>query len=186
MRFERGVWHRPRGPARMPYTMSDAALRQRCRNLRRTRLRSDRESLTIKLFIWQAFFGEEPKPSRRALARELRVWPSYVYKVQKQATSEGWDARIQHGQRVTLDDLARAREFTAKVREEGILAPARRRLYAGEARGEQRRAMTADESIAEQRRFAEEWKRKNPSYSGGRRVLFSVPVPRRDLSDSHT
>lgn len=49
----------------------------------------------------------------------------------------------------------------------------------GELRGEQRRPMTADESIAEQRRFAEEWKRKNPAlYRSGRRVAFSVPVLR--------
>ena len=35
--------------------------------------------------------------------------------------------------------------------------------------------MTADEIIAEQRRFAEEWKRKNRSYGKGR-TLFSAPV----------
>lgn len=177
MRFERGVWHRPRGPARKPYTMSDAARRQRCRNLRRTRLRSDRESLNIKLFIWQSCLGEEPKPSQRALARELRVWPSYVHKIQKQATDVGWNARIQHGQRVTIDDLAKAQEFTARLREEGLLTPApRRRLYGGELRGEQRLPMSADEVIAEQRRFAEEWKRKNPARCGERRIAFSVPV----------
>lgn len=149
-------------------------------NLKRTRLRSDRESLTIKLFIWQSCVGDEPKSSQRALAHRLGVRRSYVWKVRKQATSAGWGARIQHGQRVTLDDLAKAQGFTAKLREEGILAPApRRRLYEGEPRGEQRRPMNADESIAEQRRFAEEWKRKNPSHNdGGRRIAFSVPVPR--------
>jgi hypothetical protein len=88
-------------------------------------MRSDRESLIIKLLTWQAFFGEELKPSQRALARELRVWPSYVCKVQKQATSVGWAAHVQYG-RVTLDDLADAQRFTARSREEepGLLAPA--------------------------------------------------------------
>jgi hypothetical protein len=78
--------------------------------------------------------------------------------------------------------LADARRFTAKLREQepGLLAPApTRRLYGGEARGEQRRlasAMTADEIIAEQRGFAEEWKRKNaPRYHTPRRIL--VPIP---------
>jgi hypothetical protein len=175
MRFERGTHypHPPRGPARKPYAMSDAALRQRCRNLRRTRIRSNRESLIIKLLTWQAFFGEEPKLSQRALARELRVWPSYVCKVQKQATTVGWDVRIQHGTRVTLDDLAEAQHFTARFREQEpdlLASEPPRRLYAGEPS-----VMTADECIAERRRFAEEWKRKNPGY-GGRRVLFSVPA----------
>jgi hypothetical protein len=163
--------------------MSDAALRQRRRNLRRTRIRSDRESLIIKLRTWQAFFGEEPKPSQRALACELGVWPSYVCKVQKQATIMGWDVRIQHGRRVTLDDLEQARQFTAKLREQepSLLLPApTRRLYSSETRGEQRRpagTMTADEIIAERRRFAEEWKRKNPPrYDIWRRI--SIPIPR--------
>lgn len=181
MRFRKGEHypHPPRGPGRKPYTMSDAALRQRCHNLRRTRLRSDRESLTIKLLVWQAFCGDEPKPSQRALAHRLGVWRSYVCKLRKQAISAGWDARIHHGQRVTLDDLDKARRFTARIREEepALLAPApARRLYGGETRSE-RRPRTADEIIAEQRRLAEEWKRKNPARHGsGRRVAFSVPV----------
>jgi hypothetical protein len=166
MRFQRGIHypHPPRGPGHKPYTMSDAARRQRCRNLRRTRIRSDRESLTIKLLIWQSYSDSGPRPSQRALGRQLGVWPSYICEVQKQAANLGWDARVQHGRRVTLDDLADAQRFTARFREQepGLLAPApSRRLYEGVAR-----AMTADEIIAEQRGFAEEWKRKNPQRSG--------------------
>jgi hypothetical protein len=191
MRFQRGIYypHPRRGKARKPYAMSDAALRQRCRNLRRTRLRSDRESRTIKLLIWQSCFESGPRRSQRALARELRVWPSYVCKVQKQATSVGWDARIQYGRRVTLDDLADARRFTAKLREQepGLLAPVPpRRLYEGEPRAVQRRfagAMTANEIIAEQRGFAETWKRGN-LWRCNTRCRFSVPVPRGRWSRS--
>ena len=185
MRFQRGTDypHPTRGPGRKPYTMSEAALRQRCRNLRRTRIRSDRESLIIELLTWQAFFGDAPKPSQRALARELGVWPSYVCKVQKQATNAGSDACIQLGRRVTLDDLADAQRFTVRMREQepGLFAPApTRRLNEGEPRAEQRRfdgAMTADETIAEQTGFAEEWKRKNPPRYDTRRRI-SVPIPR--------
>ena len=153
--------------------MSGAALRQRCRNLRRTRIRSDRESLVIKLLTWQSCFESGPRRSQRALARELGVRCSYVWKVQNQAQTEGMHALLQPG-RVTLDDLADARRFTAKLREQepGLLAPATRRLYGGEPS-----VMTADEAIAEQRRFAEEWKRKNPPrYKARRRI--SVPIPR--------
>jgi hypothetical protein len=90
----------------------------------------------------------------------------------------GWDARVQYGKRVTLNDLVNARRFTARLWEEepGLLAPAaNRRLNEGERClvG----AMTADERIAEQRRFAEEWKRKNPSRYDTRR-RFSVSIPR--------
>lgn len=180
MRFQRGnpYPHPPRGPARHKYTVTEAALRQRRGNLANTRLRSRDESSIIKLLIWQSFFEEQPQPSQRALARQLGVWRSYVCKVRKQATREGWDARIRYGQRVTLDDLDKAREFTTRLGEQGVLASApARRLYAGELRGQQRRPMTADESITEQRRFAEEWKRKNPlRYDTRRRI--SVPIPR--------
>jgi hypothetical protein len=184
MRFQRGIHypHPPRRRGRKPYTVSEAALRQRCRNLRRTRIRSDGESLIIRRWIWQACFENGARPSQRALARQLHVWPSYVCKVLKQATSVGWDARIQYGRRVSFDDLADARRFTAKLREQepGLLAPApTRRLYEGEARAEQRcfaGAMTADEIIAEQRGFAEEWKRKNPPRYDTRPRL-SVPIP---------
>jgi hypothetical protein len=162
MRFERGTQYPPRGPARKQYRMSDEALRARRRNFTKIkRLRSNRESLTVKLLIWQAFFGEEPKQSQRALARELGVWPSYVCKVQKQATSAGWDPRVQYGRRVTLDDLADARRFTEKLRQTGpdLLAPAPQPRASGETR-----AMTADEQIAENWRIAREEQRKNPCY----------------------
>jgi hypothetical protein len=174
MRFQRGSHyeHQPRGPGRKPYTMSEAALRQRCHNLRRTRIRSDQESLTIKLLVWQTCFDGGPRRSQRALASELGVWPSYVCKVQKQATSAGWDARVQYGRRVTLDDLADARRFTARLRaqEPGLLGPTpTRRLYAGEpAAMQEPRGMSADEQIVENLRKAREEQRKHTS-SGGRR-----------------
>jgi len=154
--------------------MSDKALRQRCRNLRRTRLRSDRESRTIKLLIWQSYFENGPRPSQRALAREFRVWPSYVCKVQKQATGVGWDARV------TLDELADARLFTAKLQAQGVLAPARRRrLYGGEpAASQQARVLSEDERIAETWRKVAEWKRKNPPCCYDTRRRISVPIPR--------
>jgi hypothetical protein len=178
MRFQRGEHypHRQRGLARKPYTMSEAALRQRCRNLGRTRLRSNRESLTIKLLIWQSYFDSGPRQSQRALGRQVGVWPSYVCKVQKQATSVGWDARVRCGKRVTLDDLDDARRFTERIRQEepGLLASPRR-LYGGELAAS--RVMTADEAIAEQRSFAEEWERKNPPRYDTRRRT-SIPIPR--------
>src|SRR5215472_10755306 len=68
MRFQRGIRypHPPRGPARKPYTMSEAALRQRRRNLKRTRIRSDRETAIIKRLIWQACFDGGERLSQRA------------------------------------------------------------------------------------------------------------------------
>ena len=118
MRFQRGIHypHPPRGPARKSYTMSEAALRQRRRNLKRTRIRSDRETAIIKRLIWQACFNGGKRPSQRALARQLRVSPSYVWKVQRKALREGLDAVVAKGERVGLDDLAEAQRFTEKVR----------------------------------------------------------------------
>jgi hypothetical protein len=163
--------------------MTEAALRQRRRNLRRRLIRSDRETAIIKRLIWQSCFDGGERLSQRALARQLGVCPSYVSKVQRKALREGMDALVEHGQRITAIDLEEARRFTEKVRaqEPGLLAPVpTRRLYEGEAGSEHRRfshAMTADEIIAEQRRFAEEWKRKNPPRYHTRRRI-SVPNPR--------
>jgi DNA-binding winged helix-turn-helix (wHTH) protein/tetratricopeptide (TPR) repeat protein len=80
----------------------------------------------IKLLIWQAYFGDGPRPSQRDLARQLGVSPSYVCKVQKRA-AEGLDA-LARGERVTLEELADARRFTAKLRDQepGLLAPVTR------------------------------------------------------------
>ncbi len=161
--------------------MSARALRARRRNLQAAgcggkvkRLRSDRESRIIKLIIWQWFFDQKPKPSRRALARQLGVRPSYVCEVQKQATSMGWDALVKFGRRVTLDDLADARRFTAKLRdmEPGLLAPAPR-----PSASDQPRWMTADDAIAERWREVNEWKRKNLWRNDNRRRI-SVPILR--------
>jgi hypothetical protein len=116
MRFQKGVHypHPPRGPARHPYHVSEAARRARRSTLSRFRLRSDRESAVIKLLIWQACFDDGPRPTQRALARILNVWPSYVSKVQKQLEiGLGW---LTPSQRVTFDDLDEARRFSAKLR----------------------------------------------------------------------
>jgi hypothetical protein len=159
--------------------MTQAALRQRRRNLQRTRTRSDRESAIIKRLIRQPCFDDEERPSLRVLARQLGVAPSYVWKVQRKAHSEGIDTLLKDGRRITLDDLAEARRFTDKVRdvEPGVLAPAPARcLNEGDTTLIESRAMTADESIAERWREAREWKRKNLSRDRGRRVLFTVPV----------
>jgi hypothetical protein len=102
--------------------MSDAARRARRNNLSRSRLRSDWESRVIKLLIRQSCFDDGPRPSQRALARQLGVYPSYVCKVQRQS-STGLDALVS-GKRVSLDDLSKARRFTARLREQepGLLA----------------------------------------------------------------
>jgi hypothetical protein len=132
-------------------------------------LRSDRESRTIKLLIWQAYFDVWPRPSQRIVARQLGVWPSYVCKIQKQ-WARGFEA-LTSGQRATLDDLEQAQQSTATLREQepGLL----RSLEP--AKGDEPPVMTADQSIAATWREVNEWKRKNPIYPK-RRVLFSVPV----------
>jgi hypothetical protein len=116
MRFQKGerYSHPKRGPGRGIYYVSDAARRARRQNLSRSRLRSDCESLVIKLLIWQSCFEGESRPSQRTLARQLGVSPSYVCKIQAQAT-KGLDA-LARGNRVTLDDLYETRRFTTKVK----------------------------------------------------------------------
>ena len=173
MRFQRGIHypHPPRGPARKPYTMSEAALRQRRRNLKKTRIRSDRETAIIKRLIWQSCFDGGERPSQRALARQLGVWPSYVWKVQRKAQSEGMDALLANGGRVTLDDLEKARRFTEKACAEAsdTLAASR-----GPAVPNEPPVMTIDAGIAETWREVAEWKRRNPL--GHRRAALRVPV----------
>jgi AraC-like DNA-binding protein len=180
MKFQRGIHypHPPRGPARKPYRMTEDALRARRRNLaaavktgRLKRLRSDRESRIIKLLVWKSKFDDGPRPSERALARQLGVSPSYIHKLLEKAHSEGMDALLQHGEHVTLNDLANARQFTANVRdvEPDMLAPAAQSTSPYEPS-----ALTAAESITEVWREVGEWKRKNRGH--GRRVLFSVPL----------
>ena len=124
MRFLKGIHYRhpARGVGRGRYHMSDAARRARRRNLSHSRLRSDRESQVIRLLIWQQCFDSTPRCSQRALARQLGVCPSYVFKIQAQS-SRGLDALAREN-RVTLDDLYEARRFTARLRERepGLLA----------------------------------------------------------------
>lgn len=171
MRFQRGVHypHPARGRARKPYALSDAAWRQRVRNLRRTRIRSDRESLIIQHLIWQTVFESGHRSSQRTLARQLHVWPSYVCKVQKQK-ARGLEA-LASGRRFTRADLEEARRFTERTREEGLLVLSRRSY------GNEPHYITPDEIIAEQRREAEEWKRENLWLSDTRRRI-RVPIPR--------
>src|SRR5215469_18931789 len=116
MRFRKGEHypHPRRGPGRGLYRMSDAARRARRQNLARSHTRSNRETLVIKLLIWQSCFEGEPRPSQRTLARQLGVSRSYVFKIQAQAEKD-LDA-LARGNRVTLDDLHDARRFTTKVK----------------------------------------------------------------------
>jgi hypothetical protein len=163
MRFRKGEHypHPPRGPARRPYHVTEAARCARRLNLSKTRIRSSREILTIKLWIWQDAFGDGPHLSQRELARQLGVCPSYVHKVQHQR-AEAIDA-LTRDARVTMDDLLAAQRFTAKLREQ------RPRLL-GEvhsSRSKKGRALTEDETIAQTWREVADWKRKNWS-SGGR------------------
>lgn len=116
--------HPPRGPARKPYHMSEAALRARRRNLEKARnrgkiklWRGHDETQIIKLLIWQSWFDPEPRPSQRTLARKLCVRPSYVCKVQKKAITKGMDALTREGRRITLDDLAEPQRVSARMRE---------------------------------------------------------------------
>jgi len=129
MRFSKGVHysHPPRGPGRRQYDMTDAAPRARRCNLSKARKRSEVESLIIKRLIWQSCFGGGQRPSQRALARQLGVWPSYIHKVLRKAKTEGMEALHRHG-RVTLADLDEARQFIAKLgkQEPGLLVPAPR------------------------------------------------------------
>jgi hypothetical protein len=152
--------------------MSEAALRQRRRNLKQTRIRSDRETAIIKRLIWQARFDGGERLSQRALARQLRVWPSYVWKIQQKAQSEGMDALLANGRRLTLDDLEKARSFTAKLRaqEPGLLAPAL------DQHATQVYAKTPDENIAATWGGVNDWKRKNLWRSDTRRRI-RVPIP---------
>lgn len=140
--------------------MSPSALRSRRRNIAKVkRLRSDRETAIIKRLIWQSCFDSAPRPSQRALARELCVWPSYVCKVERKALSEGMDALV-HRQRVTASDRDEAGRFTTRIREQepGLLAPATpRRLYESDPR-----VMMTDETIAETWRTAREEQRLLP------------------------
>ena len=93
MRFRKGEHypHPPRGPGRGLYRMSDAARRARRQNLARSHTRSNRETLVIKLLIWQSSFDDKRANSQRSLARQLGVSPSYVCKIQAQA-EKGLDA----------------------------------------------------------------------------------------------
>lgn len=149
--------------------MSEAALRARRRNLSRARLRSATESQIIKRLIWQSYFEAGPRQSQRALARQLGVWRSYVSKIQNQ-TARDLEA-LASGHKVTLGDLAKARNVTARIKQEnpGLHAPTPLPRSSDEPR-----AHSVDESIEEAWREVREWKRKNPPI--GRRVQFSVLV----------
>jgi hypothetical protein len=123
MRFTKSWCPRPpwgRGRARpgRKYRMSENAVAQRRRNLRIWRERGhlwrlESESQAIKRLIWQWVCEPVPKLSVRALARRLRVWPSYVRSTRDKAQRDGVDTQL----RATWDELARARELTNLGRE---------------------------------------------------------------------
>jgi hypothetical protein len=163
MRFQKGEHypHPPRGRARHPYHVSDLARCARRLNLSNTRIRSTRETLTIKLWIWQATFGNGPHLSQRELARQLGVCRSYIHKVQHQRAQATHALAREAG--VTMDDLLAAQDFTAGIREQEptLLRP----VHA--TRCEKARPLTEDEIIAQTWREVVEWKRKNLQ-SGGR------------------
>lgn len=89
---------RPRGPGRGRYHMSPDAVHARRENLKAAlasgalRRRCGDESRTMKLLVSQTHHDPEPRPTQRALARQLGVSQPYVCKVQKRAASEGMDA----------------------------------------------------------------------------------------------
>jgi hypothetical protein len=97
------------------------------RNLSKSRRRSDRESLVIKILIWQSCLDDGPRPSQRCLARQLGVYPSYISKVQKQSV-RGLDVLARAGH-VTLGDLNKACRFTTRL----IGSESRICSYPGEA-----------------------------------------------------
>jgi hypothetical protein len=97
------------------------------------------------------------------------------------------DAFLASGERVTLDDLADARRFTARVREQepDQLAPAPHPRTSDEPRyttadDVQREAQETIRRVHKaapwdgKRRTMQEW--QEHERRGGRRVLFSVPV----------
>lgn len=136
--------------------MSKEALAQRRRNLRiareRRRLRRGYgESHVIRQLIRQWAFDPPPKLSERALARTLKVRPSYVHKVKDEALSAGADAQCER--RLSFDDLAEARRVTSTLREHD---PA---LFAPEPRSYSESASTppwvSPEQQAEERRRAD-------------------------------
>jgi hypothetical protein len=193
--------HPPRGPARKPYRMTDDALRARRGNLatavrtgRLKRLRSERESRIIKLRAWQSRFEDAPRPSERTLSRDLGVWPSYIHKLLEKAHREGMEALLQHGKHVTPDDLAEARRFTARLREQepGLLAPAPQPRASDEPR-----YATAEDIQREAQELIRQAHKRNPAAQlhtwpewqelrrrGGRRVSSAPswlrPNPRLD------
>jgi len=120
--------------------------------------------------------------SQRDLARQLSVWPSYVSKVQSQARL-GLDV-LAGGHRVALDDLAAARRFTERVREQepALLAP--RPQPSGDSG-----VATPDDIQREAQELIRQAHKQNPGARPrtmqewqelqrrvGRRVLYSVPV----------
>ena len=106
MRFQKAATIRSRrGPDRRKYRVGDLAHRHAGRTSLGHGYVSDRETLVIKLLIWQLCFddGPRPRPSHRFLARQLGVTTFYVHKIQGRA-QDGLDA-LARGNRVTLEDL---------------------------------------------------------------------------------
>jgi hypothetical protein len=119
MRFSKAWCPRPargRGRARHGYNMSPQARKQRRDNIVKARAsgavklwRSHDESLVIGQPIRQWAVESEPRLTGRALARKLNVRESHVRKLR--------DGSIAHAQqRVTWDDLDKARSVTERLR----------------------------------------------------------------------
>src|SRR5215471_11052793 len=74
------------------------------------RLRPAQESLIVKRLVWQWVLRTGPKPTQRQLAGALGVSQPYIRKVARKWGTEGMSAMLANSQRVTLEDLAKARE----------------------------------------------------------------------------
>ena len=126
------------------------------------------ESQIIKLLVWQAWFDDEPRPSQRALARQLGVSQPYICKVMRKAHPVGWDALTRNG-RTTFEELEQVRRVSARMRERapGLFTPATRPAAHEPQPANPYRVMAHARTL----RDWEQIRRR-----AGRRVLFSVPI----------
>lgn len=142
----------------MPSAEASRRNLQKARNMGRVLLRRGRdETALIKLLTWQICFERSPRPSQRFIARQLRVSQPYICKVMRKATTVGFYELAKNG-RATIEELEQARKVSDRLRESGMLRPARQPLELDRVRD-----MTTDEIIAERWRDVRVWKRANPT-----------------------